>query len=114
MAVSLRIHFDLRHLSMRSRTIAGCIFWGPAPDGVHSDQEHCYALLELAKRVNFPGNRVFVHAITDGRDTAPQSGIRFLAALEAKTKEMGIGSIATVCGRYYMMDLHRWECGEGL
>jgi 2,3-bisphosphoglycerate-independent phosphoglycerate mutase len=84
---------------------------GLCSDGrVHSDQEHAYALLELAKRYNFPGDRVYIHAITDGRDTAPQSGIRFLAELEARTRQLGVGSIATVCGRYYAMDRdNRWD-----
>ncbi|MGC9259236.1 MAG: 2,3-bisphosphoglycerate-independent phosphoglycerate mutase [Phycisphaerae bacterium] len=84
---------------------------GLCSDGrVHSDQEHAYAILELAKRKNFPGDRVLIHAITDGRDTAPQGGRRYLAALEAKAKEIGIGRIATVVGRYYVMDRdNRWD-----
>ena len=84
---------------------------GLCSDGrVHSDLEHAYAILELARRRNFPGQRVFVHAITDGRDTPPQSGKRYLAELEAKTREVGIGRIASVVGRYYAMDRdNRWD-----
>ena len=84
---------------------------GLCSDGrVHSDQEHAYAILELAKRLNFPGDRVLVHAITDGRDTAPTGAARYLPALEAKCKELGVGRIATVVGRFYAMDRdNRWE-----
>ena len=84
---------------------------GLCSDGrVHSDLEHAYAILELAKRVNFPADRVFIHAITDGRDTAPQGARRYLASLEAKTKELGVGHIASVVGRYYAMDRdNRWD-----
>ena len=98
---------------------------GLCSDGrVHSDLEHAYAILELAGRVNFPSDRVFIHAITDGRDTAPQGARKYLAGLEAKTRELGIGRIASVVGRYYAMDRdNRWErveqaynaivCGQG-
>jgi 2,3-bisphosphoglycerate-independent phosphoglycerate mutase len=84
---------------------------GLCSDGrVHSDQEHAYAILEMAKKQNFPGNRVLIHAITDGRDTAPTGASRFLPALEKKAKELGVGRIATVCGRFYAMDRdNRWE-----
>ena len=84
---------------------------GLCSDGrVHSDQEHAYAILELAKRKNFPADGVLIHAITDGRDTAPQGGKRYLTALEAKAKEIGVGKIATVVGRYYAMDRdNRWD-----
>ena len=84
---------------------------GLCSDGrVHSDQEHAYAILELAKRKNVPADSVLIHAITDGRDTPPQGGKRYLAALEAKTREIGVGKIATVVGRYYAMDRdNRWD-----
>jgi 2,3-bisphosphoglycerate-independent phosphoglycerate mutase len=84
---------------------------GLCSDGrVHSDQEHAYALLELAKREGLSGDDVLVHAITDGRDTAPQSAVGFLAALEKKTGEIGVGRVATVVGRYYIMDRdNRWD-----
>jgi 2,3-bisphosphoglycerate-independent phosphoglycerate mutase len=85
--------------------------YGLCSDGrVHSDQEHAYAILEMAKKVNFPGDRVLVHAITDGRDTAPTGATRFLPALENKMRETGVGRIATVIGRFYAMDRdNRWE-----
>ena len=84
---------------------------GLCSDGrVHSDQEHAYAILEMAKRQGFPGLRVLIHAITDGRDTAPTGAARYLPALEAKCKELGVGRIATVVGRFYAMDRdNRWE-----
>ncbi len=85
--------------------------FGLCSDGrVHSDQEHAYALLEMAKKQNFPGDRVLIHAITDGRDTAPTGATRFIPALEAKCKELGVGRIATLVGRFYAMDRdNRWE-----
>ena len=84
---------------------------GLCSDGrVHSDQEHAYAILEMAKKQNFAGDRVLVHAITDGRDTAPMGGLGFLAALNKKIAELGVGRIATVIGRFYAMDRdNRWE-----
>ena len=76
--------------------------------GVHSHQNHLYALLEAAKQQQV--ERVFVHAFMDGRDTLPTSGAGYLAALEQKMREYGIGKIASVSGRYYAMDRdRRWE-----
>ena len=76
--------------------------------GVHSHNTHLYAALELAKREAL--KEVYVHCILDGRDTAPQSGKGFVEALEVKMKEIGVGKIATVSGRYYAMDRdNRWE-----
>ncbi len=78
--------------------------------GVHSTLEHCYALLELAKHLEFPGDRVLVHCFGDGRDTPPNSGAEFVAELEAKMRELRIGRVASVIGRFYAMDRdHRWE-----
>jgi 2,3-bisphosphoglycerate-independent phosphoglycerate mutase len=84
---------------------------GLCSDGrVHSDQEHAYAILEMAKRQGLGGDRVLLHALTDGRDTAPTGASRYLPALEAKCKELGVGRIATVVGRFYAMDRdNRWE-----
>ncbi|MGC8559487.1 MAG: 2,3-bisphosphoglycerate-independent phosphoglycerate mutase [Phycisphaerae bacterium] len=84
---------------------------GLCSDGrVHSDQEHAYAILELAARLKFPSDRLAVHAITDGRDTSPQGGIRYLAELEKKMADIGVGRIASIIGRYYIMDRdHRWD-----
>lgn len=76
--------------------------------GVHSHIEHLYALLKLAKMNNI--ENVYVHAFLDGRDTPPTSGKGFLADLEGKMKEIGVGKIATVSGRYYAMDRDkRWD-----
>lgn len=80
---------------------------------VHSDLEHLYALLEMAKRLGFPGDRVFIHAITDGRDTPPKSGLGFIREVEAKCSETGVNPVASVIGRYYAMDRdNRWERTE--
>lgn len=70
--------------------------------GVHSHNTHLYGLLELAKRNGL--EKVYVHAFLDGRDTPPQSAKGFAEDLEAKMKEIGVGKIATVSGRYYAMD----------
>ena len=76
--------------------------------GVHSHNTHLYALLQLAKRNGL--EKVFVHCFLDGRDTPPSSGVDYLAQLEEKMREIGVGKIATVSGRYYAMDRDkRWE-----
>ena len=76
--------------------------------GVHSHNTHLYGLLELAKRNGL--DKVYVHAFLDGRDTAPTSGKGFVEELEAKMKEIGVGKIASVSGRYYAMDRdNRWD-----
>lgn len=88
---------------------------GLCSDGrVHSDIEHAYALLDMGRKQNFPGDRILLHAITDGRDTAPTGAARYLPALEAKCRELwpngGGARIATVVGRFYAMDRdNRWE-----
>ena len=77
---------------------------------VHSDPEHAYAIIDLAKRLAFPGERLFVHAITDGRDTAPSSGLEFIRDLERKLAAAGIGRISSIIGRYWAMDRdNRWD-----
>ena len=76
--------------------------------GVHSHQEHLYALLRTAREYHV--DRVFVHAFMDGRDTLPTSGAGYIAALEQKMREYGVGKVATINGRYYAMDRDkRWE-----
>ncbi len=76
--------------------------------GVHSHQEHLYALLRTAREYGL--TRVFVHAFMDGRDTAPDSGAGYIAQLEQKMREYGVGKVATINGRYYAMDRDkRWE-----
>ena len=83
--------------------------WGLVSDGgVHSHNTHIYGLLELAKRNGL--DRIFVHCFLDGRDTPPASGKGFVEALEAKMKEIGVGKVASVMGRYYVMDRdNRWD-----
>ena len=79
--------------------------------GVHSSQEHLYALLRMAREQNV--HRVFVHAFLDGRDTAPDSGADYVGELIDKMREYGVGRIATIVGRYYAMDRDkRWERTE--
>jgi 2,3-bisphosphoglycerate-independent phosphoglycerate mutase len=76
--------------------------------GVHSHQRHLHALIELAARRKVP--RVFVHVITDGRDTSPTGGRRYVGELEAAMRRAGTGRIATLSGRYYAMDRDkRWD-----
>lgn len=76
--------------------------------GVHSDQEHLYALLKIAKDMGVP--HVYIHFYGDGRDTDPKSGAGYMQKLLDKIKEIGIGKIATVVGRYYVMDRDkRWD-----
>jgi len=76
--------------------------------GVHSHENHLYALLRMAKQNGV--ERAFVHAFLDGRDTAPDSGAGYLDKLQQKMREYGIGKIATVGGRYWAMDRDKkWE-----
>ena len=76
--------------------------------GVHSHIRHLYGLMEMARR--FTVERVYLHCFMDGRDVPPTSGTEFIAALQQKIKELGLGQIATVSGRYYAMDRdNRWE-----
>ena len=76
--------------------------------GVHSHNTHLYGLLELAKKNGI--EKVYVHAFLDGRDTAPTSGKGFMEELVKKTQEIGTGEVATVIGRYYVMDRdNRWD-----
>ncbi len=79
--------------------------------GVHSSQDHLYALLRMAKERNV--ERVCVHAFLDGRDTAPDSGAGYVAELIDRMGEYGVGRVASVVGRYYAMDRDkRWERTE--
>jgi len=70
--------------------------------GIHSHINHLYAILNMCKKNNI--NNVYIHIFTDGRDTMPDSGINYIKELENKIKEIGIGKIVTVSGRYYAMD----------
>ncbi|MGN0348417.1 MAG: 2,3-bisphosphoglycerate-independent phosphoglycerate mutase [Roseburia sp.] len=76
--------------------------------GVHSHNTHLYGLLKLAKREGV--EKVYVHCFLDGRDTAPTSGKGFVEELEEQIKEIGVGKIASITGRYYAMDRdNRWD-----
>jgi 2,3-bisphosphoglycerate-independent phosphoglycerate mutase len=76
--------------------------------GVHSLLDHLYGLLELAKRNGVKD--VFIHAFTDGRDSPPNSGAGYISDIQEKTQEIGVGTIASVMGRFYAMDRDsRWD-----
>ncbi len=84
--------------------LLGCL----SPGNVHASQDHAYALLELAKRQGL--KRVFLHAFLDGRDTGFATAKGFVQEAQAKMKELGIGEIASLSGRYYAMDRdNRWD-----
>ena len=76
--------------------------------GVHSHISHVYGLLEMAKKNGV--SNVYVHAFLDGRDTPPASGKDFVAQLEEKMSEIGVGKVASLAGRYYAMDRdNNWD-----
>ena len=76
--------------------------------GVHSHNRHLYGLLEMAKRRDF--ENVYVHCFLDGRDTPPASAETYIAELQEKMKEKGVGKIASLSGRFYAMDRDkRWQ-----
>jgi 2,3-bisphosphoglycerate-independent phosphoglycerate mutase len=78
--------------------------------GVHGMLEHLYGLLRQAKADGLPGGRVFIHAFTDGRDTPPSSGLRYVREVDAQCAGIGVGRIASVCGRFWAMDRdNRWD-----
>jgi 2,3-bisphosphoglycerate-independent phosphoglycerate mutase len=78
-----------------------------SPGGVHSHQEHVYALLKAAKVLGI--KKIYIHVFTDGRDTLPKSGIRYVQELQDFIDQLGVGKIASVSGRYYAMDRdHNW------
>lgn len=79
--------------------------------GVHSHADHWFGVLEMAKHMG--AKEVYLHCITDGRDTDPHAGKGFLADLQAKLDELGVGKIASVSGRYYAMDRdNNWDREE--
>jgi len=76
--------------------------------GVHGLLDHLYGLLIEAKAAGV--KEVYIHAFTDGRDTSPHSGLGYIQEVEIKCAELGIGKIASVCGRFWSMDRdNRWE-----
>ncbi len=79
--------------------------------GVHSNMEHLFALLWFCKNSAF--NRVFLHLITDGRDSPPKSALIYIRQVEDEINRVGVGTIASISGRYYAMDRdQRWERTE--
>nr|WP_164928595.1 2,3-bisphosphoglycerate-independent phosphoglycerate mutase [Gloeobacter violaceus] len=81
--------------------------------GVHSHIEHLFGLLDLAKREGF--ETLFIHGMSDGRDTPPTSGVAYFEKLEARIAETGFGTIATLGGRYFGMDRdRRWDRTEAM
>ncbi len=107
---------ELKDNEALSQAISNCLrhdaalhLYGLLSDGgVHSHNTHLYALLDLAKRKGL--KKVFVHAFFDGRDVPPDSSIEFTRQLVEKMKEIGVGRIASLMGRYYAMDRdNRWE-----
>lgn len=79
-----------------------------SPGGVHSHEEHLVALLELAAQRGV--KKVFIHAFLDGRDTPPKSAAASLAHIEAACRRIGVGSLASMIGRYFAMDRNKsWD-----
>lgn len=79
--------------------------------GVHSHVTHVYALLKMAKMRGL--DECYVHCFMDGRDVSPTSGAGFIKALQSEMNDIGIGKIASVCGRYYAMDRdNNWDRTE--
>ena len=79
-----------------------------SPGGVHSHIDHLFGLLELAKRNGI--KKVYIHCFTDGRDVPPNSGKDSVKECVEKCRELGVGKIATITGRFYAMDRdNRWE-----
>ena len=84
------------------------IFGLVSDGGVHSHQDHIYAMIKMAAKQGL--SKIYVHAFLDGRDTPPVSAKLYLLALEDQIKKIGVGKIASICGRYYAMDRDkRWE-----
>ena len=78
--------------------------------GVHSHVEHVKALIKFYKDQGVDPQRLMIHVITDGRDTAPNSGVGFVQQVEQQIAESGVGRIASIIGRFYAMDRDfRWD-----
>ena len=78
--------------------------------GVHSVLEHLYSVVDLCKRRGLPAERVIVHAFGDGRDSPPNSGLGYMREIEAKLRELGVGRVGSVVGRFWAMDRdNRWN-----
>ena len=76
--------------------------------GIHSHINHLFAILEMCKQQNI--KNVYIHAFLDGRDTLPNIAVKFLDELNEKIKELGLGTLSTISGRYYSMDRdNNWD-----
>ena len=96
---------------VKSRAGARLHLMGIVSDaGVHGMLEHLYGILQQAKEDGLTAGQVFIHAFTDGRDTPPNSGLGYVKQVDEQCAKIGIGKIASVCGRFYAMDRdNRWE-----
>ncbi|MBI5692546.1 MAG: 2,3-bisphosphoglycerate-independent phosphoglycerate mutase [Verrucomicrobia bacterium] len=96
---------------LRSRPGARLHLMGIVSDaGVHGMLDHLYGILRQAKEDGLGAGQVFIHAFTDGRDTPPTSGLGYVQQVDAQCRAIGIGAIASVCGRFWAMDRdNRWE-----
>ena len=96
---------------LKSRPGARLHLMGIVSDaGVHGMLEHLYGILRQAKVDGLGADRVFIHAFTDGRDTPPNSGLGYVQQVDEQCRAIGVGKIASVCGRFWAMDRdNRWE-----
>src|SRR5436190_3763542 len=103
---NLALHAAMDNAVRRDRALH---IMGLVSDGlVHSSQEHAFALLKMAKDREV--RRVYIHCFLDGRDTPPASAYKYVAMMQEKCVEIGVGEIASLCGRYYAMDRDkRWD-----
>ncbi len=86
--------------------IMGCCSTG----NVHATTDHLYSILQFIQKHKFDGKRVFIHAFTDGRDTAPDAGKFFIEQVQAECQRRGVGRIVTIIGRYFSMDRNnKWD-----
>lgn len=97
---------SMKHAREKGKSLH--IFGLLSDGGVHSHINHLFAMLKLAKDNGL--ENVYVHAFLDGRDVGPQTAKTYIEQTEDKMKELGVGKIATISGRYYSMDRDkRWE-----
>jgi len=96
---------------LRTRPGARLHLMGIVSDaGVHGMLEHLYGILRQAKADGLKPGQVFIHAFTDGRDTPPFSGLGYVKQVDEQCRAIGLGQIASVCGRFWAMDRdNRWE-----
>ena len=108
-AETIKTHEKVSDVYKRQQHDSALHLYGLVSDGgVHSHITHIYGLLELAKKNGL--DKVFVHCFLDGRDPPPASGKDYVIQLEEKMKELGVGRVASVMGRYYAMDRdNRWD-----